>query len=231
MREISRRDVMAVGAGMLPLVGLAGYAMAQTRNEGGRGNERDRGSWHDAAMSACLLIKGRRQIEVCRMAMDKLQHDDCKKFAQAEIDEHEHIRKKLDEMGYQFPTTGNRSGVVAASGTDGGNERQMTTITVGRATLPADVSQVIGMDLQILEQCLTSARSEMGKLQGMKFDKCFIGDQLHAHYGLFDHAVVFRKNSTHDLAAVLDEGRPIIEKHISMCKSIMDKLEGEHRPG
>jgi len=224
MREISRRDVMAAGAGMVPFFGLAGFALAQRDDRSGRTTESSMG--HDPVLAAKLLIKGRRQIEACRFAMDKLQHDECKAFAKAEIDEHEHIKQQLSQQGYEFPTSGNnRSGVVTTGATDGDDRQRGMAVTVGKISLSPEASGMIAMGLEVLEQCLTTYKAEMGKLQGMKLDKCFIGDQLHAHYEIFDHAMVFRKHSTRNLATVLDEGKPVIERHIATCKQIMDKLE------
>jgi len=227
MREISRRDVMAAGAGMLPFFGLAGFALAQREDQGGRTTGPGSSMGHDPVLAAKLLIKGRRQIEACRFAMDKLQHDECKAFAKAEIDEHEHIKKELMQQGYEFPTSNNnnRSGVVTTGATDGDDRQRGMAVMVGKASLSPESSGMISMALELLEQCLTTYKAEAGKYQGVKFDKCFIGDQLHAHYDLFDHAMVFRKHSTRNLAGVLDEGKPVIERHIATCKQIMEKLD------
>src|SRR3954451_12672732 len=104
MAAVSRRDVIAAGAGMVPFFGLAGWAAAQTT---GTGREGSMGV--DPTMAACLLVKGKRQIEVCRWAMSRSQNNDVKQFAQAEIDEHEHIKKRLQEIGFQFPRPANES--------------------------------------------------------------------------------------------------------------------------
>jgi len=68
-------------------------------------------------------------------------------------------------------------------------------------------------------------RAELSKQQGLKFDKCYVGDQLHEHFGLLDKAMVFRRHATPELVPVLEEARPIIERHIATLKGLMEKLD------
>jgi hypothetical protein len=250
----------------------------------------------DPFFAGCLLAKGRRQIEVCRFAMDKLQNDECKRFAQAEIDEHQHIKQRLGELGFTPAMFNNGAGGTGGAGT-GGSDRSGTsdrssgtgdsgsvssrprnaagtgasggsgTISAGRGQgtgagdnrsgvgaggvagtvggvggtvggiggqgqggavggmgpMPPLLMQIVMVDQEVAEQCIATAKAEMGKLQGPKFDMAFIGDQLHEHYGLFDHAVVFRNHAAR-IVPVLNEGRPIIERHIATCKELKERL-------
>lgn len=241
MQKLSRRHLIITGAaglGSIPV--LSWFAAAQQDTSpgagaSGRGQGMQGGSM-DAFIAACLLAKGRKQIEICRFAMDKLQNDECKRFAQAEIEEHEHIKRRLGELGFT-PTGG-------GTGTGGGQDRTGTgdrTSGADRNTaagaagqgrgdttqggrLSPELMQIVMTDNEVADQCIATLKSEMGKLQGPKFDKAFIGDQLHSHYGLFDHAVVFR-NHARQVVPVLNEGRPIIERHIATCKQIKEHFE------
>lgn len=256
MKEVSRRDLMAAGAGLLPLVGLAAAAAAQdagtatttTTRRAEQGQGRAQGAADDAALdsqdpslAACLLIAGKKQIDVCRFALDKIQNDEVKAFAQAEIEEHETLKKKLEGLGYQYPTApesraaaaGAGAGAGAIAGADGGgagagegNARQAArALAVGRTVLPPSAAELILIDHEVARQCVATTEAEQSKLKGLDFDKRFVGSQLDAHYGLFDHGVVFRKHATREMAPVLDEARPIIERHIATCKELMEKLD------
>src|SRR4051812_20883789 len=69
MRNVSRRELIAAGAGMVPFAGLAAVAAAQQGDTAA-----DAAADRDALFASCLLIIGRKQIEVCRFALDRLQH-------------------------------------------------------------------------------------------------------------------------------------------------------------
>ena len=270
MATISRRDVLSAGVGAVPLLGLAAVASAQTpppaaptrgTADGAAGRMAAEGT-SDAPLAACMLIKGKKQIEVCRFALTKIQDADVKAFAQAEIDEHETLKKKLQTLGYDAPTpagaggaaprgagtppgaaptttnpttgspppaTGRNDGTPAAGAPAATGARMAggTVVMVGKATLDPGTSMVIDIDREVGEQCAATCKSELSKLDGVKFDKAFVGGQLHAHYDLFDHDVVFRKHATAAMAPALDEARAIIEKHIATCKQLMEKLEGQ----
>jgi len=147
-------------------------------------------------MAACLLIVGRKQIEVCRFALEKIQDDEVKAFAQAEIDEHETLKKRLQELGYQYPAAPESRAEAATTA----GRRASRVLAVGRTVLPPGAAEMIRIDHEVKQQCIETTRTEQSKLSGVKFDKRFIGSQLDAHYALFDHGVVFRKHATRELA-------------------------------
>jgi len=217
MRTVSRREALAAGAGILTTAGLAAVATAQPP---GAAPGQMMGGGLDTAFALCLLAKGRKQIEVCRFAQTKLQNDDAKKFAQAEIDEHEHIRQRLEQLGYAYPTN------VPTAQAGGGGIAQAggVQVMVGRMPLPPGMAAWAPVEHALMEQCIATEKAELGKLEGVKFDAGFIGCQLAAHYGLWDHDVVFRKFASPQLAPVLDEARPVIERHLATCKEIKEKL-------
>jgi len=246
MSKVSRRDLIASGAGLLPVFGLAGLALAQQTGTnaltGANQQKSDQdantdaanpqGKSYDPPMAACLLIMGRKQIEICRFALEKIQHDAVKQFAQAEIEEHETIKRRLSELGYTYPAAaGSREG--DAGRTLGGLLGRDTggTVSVGRATLPGPVSDLISIDHEIADQCIQTVRTELGKLEGRDFDKRFVGNQLDAHYSLLDHGTVYRKYASREMAPVLEEARPIIERHIATCKELMDTLDKQQKQG
>ena len=248
---ISRRQAMKAGVGTLPLLGLAGVAAAQQppvrTGQAGQPATATRATGdammdsHDPPLAACLLIKGRKQIEVCQFALTKLHNADVKAFAQAEIDEHQTMKTKLQALGYEFPAspagsgTGTGSGTGRGAGTGTGTSGTGTgvggagagtgTIVVGRFPLPAGVGMMIAINREVGEQCIATTKSEQAKLTGLAFDKRFVGSQLDAHYDLFDHGVVFKNHASAAMVPLLDEARTIIERHINICKQLMEKLD------
>jgi len=213
MAKLSRRTMMAAGAGAVPFLGLAAVARGQ---QGAQARSDEKMNYEDPGLAACLLIQGRKQIEVCKFALEKISHEDVKKFANAEIEEHVTLKKRLQELGYEYPSP------VAGSRED---RKEGVALNVGRAPIGAGAGRLIAIDHEVADQCIATTKAEQGKLQGVEFDKRFVGSQLDAHYALFDHGVVFRKHASAEMAPILDEARTIIERHIATCKELMARLE------
>jgi hypothetical protein len=98
-------------------------------------------------------------------------------------------------------------------------------ISVGRVTLPVGESRLVLIETQVGDQCVATFQRTIGTLAGLAFDKAYVGDQLHAHYEFFDRATVYRRHASPALAPVLDEGLPIIQRHIATLASLLAKLE------
>ncbi|MDY3557107.1 DUF4142 domain-containing protein [Gemmata sp. JC717] len=132
----------------------------------------------DPLLAPFLLSGGRKQIENCSYALKKLQSDEAKAFAKAEIDEHETIKKNLKGLGYDYPVT-------AAPGTQP-NQPTAWSVTAGAAKLPTETAAMVAVDHEVADRCILNYRSEMDKLSGKEFDKRFIGHQLDEHMTLLD---------------------------------------------
>jgi len=261
---VSRREALVLGAAV-PVTGLL---LAPARGQAPQQMAGGQGYGEDPILSCCLLIDGRKQIEICRWAKERAKSDDVKAFAQAEIDEHEKIKADLRRLGFEYPAPpqfGNQTpqgGQFPQSGAAGGQTSaqpgpgQTTTATqavtgtpqlsgfqqqqgpkmiaVGRLILPPGLTETVAISHEVADQCVTNARTVLERKAGEgKFDKAFVGMQLHEHYGLLDKAQVFEKHSTDRLREVLAQGRPIIERHIATLEGLMQKLEqgGAGRPG
>ena len=235
--DISRRMALMAGVFGLPLTAaLQGLALGQPGGgqpaaqptQPGRRPEPPRGLTDaptalDAPLAACLLIDGRKQIGKCELVRKRLETEEARAFAQAEIEEHEHIGKALAQLGFMYPSAG-ESRPAATTGNQRAGET-LGQVTVGKGTLPAGAGQIIMTEHDVANQCLATFKAIAERKEGLKLDKAFIGDQLHAHYGLWDKAQVFRKHGTAELRPVLDDGLTIIQKHIATLEGIMEKFD------
>jgi predicted outer membrane protein len=209
------------------------------------------GLGRDPLLAACLLIGGRKQIENCRFALRKLENEECRKFANAEIEEHEGIKTRLNEFGFVYPVqpagkgpagavpgntatpaappagTGGTAGAnPPAAGQPGAATRTML-VSVGKAPIQPGAAELILVDHEVAEQCIANYRKEMEPLTGLKLDKRFIGHQLDAHYELRDKAQTFARHASPAMQPVLAEGLKVIEAHIATCKQIMEELDAQ----
>jgi hypothetical protein len=230
MSDVCRRDALISGLYALPIGGLGGLWLAQQAAAGQVAQEPAARTTQnvnaagevlaslDPVMAGCLLLMGKTETDVCRFATEKISDEKVKKFANDEIDEQENLRKKLEGLGYQCPAAPISRGELTNPNRGG---RQ---IAVGRTQLPPGYADMMALGQEVSDQCLATAKSELGKLSGKEFDRHFVGCQLGSHYAQFDHCVVFRKHASRDLAGILDAGRQNIENGIAQCKKLMEQL-------
>jgi len=261
---VSRREALVLGAA----VPVSGLFLASARGQAPQQMPGGQGYGEDPILSCCLLIDGRKQIEICRWVKEKAKSDDVKAFAQAEIDEHEKIKADLRRLGFEYPAPpqfgnqfqqggqfqhGNQfpqggqssaqpgpgqttTATQAVTGTpqfSGAQQQQgPKMIAVGRLLLPPGLVEIVSLTHEVADRCIANAKAGLEKKAGEgKFDKAFVGLQLHEHYGLLDKCQVFEKHSTDRMREVLQQGRPIIERHITTLESLCEKLEGGGRSG
>lgn len=220
--SVSRREVLASGAAVA--VGLPGAVLlGQERPPAPLPPVAGAMPAKDPALAACLLLGGKKQIEVSRLAAKRASLDDVKAFAKSEIDEHEHVKDQLGKLGYTPPALAAAAPVVApgavppVAGPRG--------LTVGKFPLLPGVVDVVMVDMDLTDQCIASLTKELDSKKGAKFDKCYIGQQFVEHLGLLDRAVVFRKHASRDMMPILEEAQGVIEKHIATLRGLMERLD------
>lgn len=225
--SVSRRSLLLAGAA-LPL--SAWLVHGQTPGDTGQAPA---APGEDPLLAACLLIGGRKQIENCSYIKAKLTTDAAKKFAQAEIDEHEKVKADLKKLGYEYPVM-----PVPARPTDprpsepakpeerkDGDPPKAVMVTAGRTPLPPEAIALVAIDHAVADQCILNYRKEMDKLNGLKLDKRFVGHQLDEHLALKDKAETYRRHASKYLKPTLDEGLKVIETHIATLKDLMEMLD------
>jgi len=209
---VSRREILlAVPASAL----LAKVASGQTPNV--QPGAQPIAPTQDPLFAPCLLIGGRKQIENCSFALTKLQSDDAKAFAKAEIEEHQTMKKNLKALGFDYP-------VAPAPGARPGRPAQWA-VTSGPTPLSTDAAMMVALDHEVAEQCIANYRAELGKLEGREFDKRFVGNQLDVHMELLDKVQTFRKHASAKAEPVLAAGQKVIETHIATLKKMMATLD------
>jgi predicted outer membrane protein len=171
----------------------------------------------DPLLAPCLLIGGRKQIENCSYALKKLQSDEAKAFAKAEIEEHETIKKNLKGLGFDYPVT-----PVAAAQP---GQPVSWAVSAGGVKLPMEAATMVAVDYEVAEQCIANYRTEMDTYSRREFDKRFVGHQLDEHMSLLDKVQTFRRHASPKMGAILADGQKVIETHIATLKKLMTALD------
>lgn len=206
--SLSRRTILAgAAAAAVPAVvfGQMGGGQPGGMGGGGMGGPGGRMS-PDANITTWMEIDGYKQINVSKPVLDKATDDAVKDFAKAEIDEHETLKKKLADKGFNpLIPVGDQSGQQAD-----GEQRPRGGFA-------------LQMKNEIAVQCVKSTNEEMSKLNGMLYDHQYTVSQLDAHMGLKDTVTVAMAHATDEMKPILTEAMTIIDKHIATLKDLHTK--------
>jgi predicted outer membrane protein len=94
-----------------------------------------------------------------------------------------------------------------------------TTITRGQGFSWVAIHHEMG------EQCLESAKKELGNKEGHEFDQCYIGMQIGAHMHMLDALKVFKNHTTGELQQDIEESIDTTQAHLKEAKKIMEELK------
>lgn len=240
---VSRREALIMGAA----VPVSGLVLAPARGQASQQVSGGQGYGEDPILACCLLIDACKQIDFCQWTVDKAKNNDVKEFARSEVEHQQKLVADLQRLGYEYPTTpqfGNKphqegqfpqadkpaiaTQAVTGFPQIGGTRSQgrTTAIAVGKLILPPGLSEMVVLAHDVAAQCLTNAKAILQKKgpEG-KFDQSFIGLQLCEHYSSQAKCHVFDRHATNRLQKILQQERPIIERHIKKLEELMRKLD------
>jgi len=101
-------------------------------------------------------------------------------------------------------------------GASGQREGQQLTQRGG----PADWSTI---HEQMAQQCLASAKQELGRHQGTELDHCYMGMQLGAHMKMQDELKVLREHVSGDLRQQIDKSLEGVQGHLKEARQIVEQ--------
>jgi len=78
---------------------------------------------------------------------------------------------------------------------------------------------------EVADECLQSAKKELGKKEGNEFDKCYMGMQVAAHMKMIDELTVLKNHVSGQFAQDLEQSLQTTEHHLSEAKKIMEEIK------
>jgi hypothetical protein len=222
----------------------------QTEVQSGRAKVTDeRSGWKDTdqLMASCITIQNLEEVALAKMAEDKLQSDEAKKFATMMQEQHQAYLTKLEKFASEAArqpldlegsasrteleltsTTKGRTKQVTETTPDDRTDADKTTSTDKDRTTQPDKSgsqvDLIQLDREIAQECLNAAKAEMQGKQGVEADQCFLGYQIAKHAAMKAKLTVFERHASPELAKVFAEGADTAEKHKNEAEEIMKGL-------
>ncbi len=196
----------------------------------------------DQVLAGCVAIANQMEVAAAEFGQSKADGQDVKKFTEMLIKDHQAFLQKLQKFtpeagrDLQDQQTGasQQSGVQTAAGTQtaASGTIQQTAGQQGASTAGQGHHgfNLLAIDREVAEKCLSSMKEELGKKDGAEFDKCFMDMQIAAHAMMKDKLSVYHQHVSPELAKVLGEGLATTEQHLKQAKQIRkDMKEDGHQ--
>jgi predicted outer membrane protein len=187
-----------------------------SRRVGNETNNRQ-ASQLDRELASWLTVDNRGEIALAQLAKEQASNSDVREFAETMIDEHSQMVEQLQRF------TGNSRGGARGRSRLQAEEQNPND---GRAMRPASGQlNIVRLKQQLGQQCVSSAKEELGQKEGDEFDKCYIGMQIAMHMQMLDTLKVFSHYASEELDQLIEEAEGTTEEHLDHAKQLIKQLE------
>jgi predicted outer membrane protein len=191
----------------------------------------------DQFIASCLLIGNQEEVALAQVAVDRAENENVKQFAQMLVDDHQKTIQKLQQHAKQGVGLDSEPTLSAASGVRSGQSDSNLSptaqqYTANRADLDRDsasngaLDQVLKMQQQAAQECLSMTKAMMQEKQGAEFDKAFAGSQIGAHVGMLAKLKASEQHVSSELAPIIQESQQTVQMHLEQAKQLCEELEG-----
>jgi predicted outer membrane protein len=104
-------------------------------------------------------------------------------------------------------------------------DRRVERTTAAAAPAGRQPFNWVTIHREVADQCLQSAKKELGQKEGNEFDKCYIGMQVAAHMKMVDELKVLKNHASGQLQQDLEQSLETTEHHLSEAKKIMEEIK------
>jgi predicted outer membrane protein len=153
------------------------------------------------------------EVEIAKFVQSKLQSGEAKAFAEKMIKDH-----TADCEAYQ-KWAGKQGDTTLRDGEAG---RPAENQAAARSSGPADWNKI---HEQMAQQCLASAKQELGRHQGPELDHAYMGMQLAAHMHMQDSLKVLRNHVSSELQQQIDKSLQVVQGHLQQARQIKEQLK------
>ena len=200
----------------------------------------------DAPIAACLILGNQEEMTLAKFAQQRSQNEQVKQFAQKMAQAHQQATSQLEKFapqGVSLTLNGDdrsgttRSGDVRTGTTRSGDDRSGTTQPRTAVNQPGRTNsdsntgdmhhQMLEMQKAIAQECLNLTQRELSEKEGVKFDQCFMAQQIGAHIGMLAKLTGSEQYASAELQQVVEKQRQTAQQHLQMAKQIMQQLESE----
>lgn len=189
---------------------------------------------HETLMANCLVYDNQAEVDLGRMAQEKSQSGGVKKFAGMMVQDHQAFLQKLKKFApnagelsanQNSETSANPSIDGTRSKEPNSKERSATAQQPAAGQAHDQTNDIVQMQRELAQQCLTDTQAKLSKAEGNEFDKCYVGMQIVMHGGMKSKLTVFARHASGEFKQLLDQALQTTGKHLEHAESLMTELD------
>ncbi len=193
----------------------------------------------DQFIATCLLIGNQEEVAMAQEAVDRAENKQVKEFAQKLVDDHQKAIQKLQQHANQSMGLNVNGDATADRSSEGDKYVSTDSATAQRYTAnkvdinssnmagSGALNQVLQMNRQAAQECLSMTKSMMQEKQGAEFDKAFAGSQIGAHVGMLAKLKASQQHASPELASIIKESEQSVQQHLDHAKQLCQELESQ----
>jgi predicted outer membrane protein len=174
-------------------------------HQGGQSNSADQ------QIAAIIHGGSHNEVEISKFAESKLQNKEAQAFAEKMIEDHTADAENYQKWAGKQGDAALREGGQAAEGP-----------RPGQRASALDWNQI---HEQVAQQCLASAKQELGRHQGAEFDQAYMGMQLAGHMKMQDELKVLKNYASGELQQQIDKSLQVVQGHLQQARQVMEQLK------
>jgi predicted outer membrane protein len=195
----------------------------------------------DQFIATCLLLGNQEEVELAQLAADRAENENVKQFAQMLVADHQKAIQKLQQHAKQGISLDGAATITAAGAAPSAqpSNNQIASndlptareVTANRVDIDRDpmaggaLEQVMKMNQQAAQECLSMTKSMMQEKQGAEFDKAFAGSQIGAHVGMLAKLKAAEQHASPELASMIKQSQQSVQSHLEHAKQLCEELE------
>jgi predicted outer membrane protein len=162
----------------------------------------------DQQIAAKIHGGSHNEIELSKFAQTKLQSPEARGFAEKMVRDHTADAESYQRWAGKQGDAGVRQDEVATAAAPRGGALDWNKIHE-----------------QVAQQCLASAKQELGRHQGSQFDQAYMGMQLGGHMHMQDELKVLRNYASPELQQQIDKSLQVVQGHLQEARVVMETLK------
>ncbi len=189
----------------------------------------------DQKIAVCLVLGNQEEVALAQFAQQQSQNEQVRKFADQMIKHHQQAISKIEQAAPEVASLnlqlrGGTKGAAAATTSPSGvrpASAEEPVASTGSGAYAGHDQRAVQLAQSIKQECLNLTQQELAQMQGVEFDKAYMGQQVAAHIGMLAELRGSKSFATGQLQQVITEGEQMTQKHLAETKQIMSQLKDQ----
>lgn len=174
-----------------------------------------------------LRMRNNAEIELAKMAQQKVEHQELKQLTQMLIQDHQALNQELQKLtGQQRSDARPGSRDQAGRSVDAQRGSRQGATASESATVPAELCQIME---QAHQNSLQMTKQMLSQYEGQDFQMGFLSQQIVAHTMMLGELKAIESSGPQELQPIVQKAIQKTESHLEKSKQLAKKLEDESR--